>query len=69
MESPFKPDISSENFDSKHVNNPNWVDASAVKDCEKELSKSDVQDLFRGYYYNKLETQIQNQSSPRKNDL
>lgn len=34
MESPFTPDISIDNFDQNHVNNPEWKDAEAVKEIE-----------------------------------
>lgn len=53
MQSPYVPDIKVDNFDAKHVNNLEWKDAEAVKEKEVLLRKDSIQELFRGYYYNK----------------
>ena len=42
-----------DNFDQNHVNNQEWKDAEAVKESEQQLRRNSVQDLFKGYYYNK----------------
>ena len=53
MQSPFVPDISNDNFDQNHVNNPEWKDADVVKEAESELRRDSIQKLFESYYYNK----------------
>ena len=53
MTSEFIPDIHSDNFDQNHVNNQEWKDADAVKESEGQLRRDSVQELFKGYYYNK----------------
>ena len=69
MQSPYVPDINVDNFDTNHVNNQEWKDAEAVRESETQLRRNSVQELFKGYYYNKKEAQAgqpepaQNQSS------
>ena len=53
MQSEFVPDINVDNFDTNHVNNQEWKDAEAVKSSELELKRDSVQELFKGYYFNK----------------
>ena len=53
MQSEFVPDINVDNFDSNHVNNQEWKDAEAVKEQELQLRRDSVQQLFKGYYFNK----------------
>ena len=49
----YVPDITMDNFDTNHVNNQEWKDAEAVKSSELELKRDSVQELFKGYYFNK----------------
>ena len=68
MQSEFVPDINVDNFDTNHVNNQEWKDAEAVKEQEVQLRRDSVQQLFKGYYFNKNDVQKQpdnahNQSS------
>lgn len=51
----FVPDISKENFDTKHVNDAQWKDADLMPEHQEKLKQDKVQDLFKGYYYNKEE--------------
>ena len=53
MQSEFVPDINVDNFDTNHVNNQEWKDAEAVKEQEIQLRRDSVQQLFKGYYFNK----------------
>ena len=49
----YVPDITVDNFDTNHVNNQEWKDAEAVKESELQLKRDSVQELFKGYYFNK----------------
>ena len=53
MQSQYVPDINVDNFDTNHVNNQEWKDAEAVKESETQLRRNSVQELFKGYYFNK----------------
>ena len=55
MESPYIPDISIDNFDQNHVNNPEWKDAEKVAQVELDLKRDSVQKLFEEYYYNRYD--------------
>ncbi len=69
LNSQFVPDINVDNFDGNHVNNQEWKDAEAVKESEAQLRRESVQQLFKGYYYNKndvasnIPEPVMNQSS------
>ena len=47
------PDLNKDNFDQNHVNNLEWKDADAVKESEAQLRRDSIQQLFKGYYFNK----------------
>ena len=41
------------------MNNQEWKDAEAVKESETQLRRDSVQELFKGYYYNKHDFSMQ----------
>lgn len=47
------PDTTMDNFDANHVNNAEWKDQEAVKENELQLRRDSIQELFKGYYFNK----------------
>lgn len=49
------PDITADNFDQNHVNNPEWKDAEQVGKLEKELKDENVQFLFSEYNFNRYD--------------
>ena len=63
MQSQYVPDIHVDNFDQNHVNNQEWKDAEAVKESETQLRRDSVQELFKGYYYNKHDFSMQPEPS------
>ena len=50
---PFVPNPNQVNFDEHHVNNQEWKDAEAVKENEVHLRSPSIQQLFKGYYFDK----------------
>ena len=52
------PSSTEDNFDLKHVNNNDWKDAEAVKENQVLLRRNSVQNLFKGYYYDKHNHQL-----------
>jgi len=58
IKAPFVPSATDDNFDLKHVNNNDWKDAEAVKENQLLLRRNSVQALFKGYYYDKHNTQM-----------
>jgi hypothetical protein len=57
MRAPYMPDTSIDNFDTNHVNNSEWKDQDAVKENELQLRRDSIQELFKGYYFNKHDVQ------------
>lgn len=53
MRAPYLPDTTVDNFDTNHVNNSEWKDQDAVKENELQLRRDSIQELFKGYYFNK----------------
>lgn len=53
MIAPYVPKQNEDNFDLKHVNNNDWKDADVVKDNQLLLRRNSIQNLFKGYYYDK----------------
>ena len=56
MRSPFCPDITLDNFDDNHVNNSDWKDEQSVATIARQLNDPEIQELFKGYYFNKNST-------------
>ena len=54
MTAPYVPNPNSVNFDEHHVNNQEWKDAEAVKENEIHLLNPTTQQLFKGYYFDKM---------------
>ena len=50
------PDITAENYDDNHVNNSQWKDEQSVSTIARQLNDHEIQDLFKGYYFNKKQT-------------
>lgn len=46
-----------DNFDTNHVNNSEWKDQEAVAETELQLRRDSIQELFKGYYFNKNDVQ------------
>jgi hypothetical protein len=53
MPAPYIPNPNQVNFDENHVNNQEWKDAEAVKENEVHLRSPSIQQLFKGYYFDK----------------
>jgi len=51
-----------DNFDLSHVNNNEWKDADLVSENKDLLRRNSIQDLFKGYYFDK--TQGNNKTAP-----
>lgn len=49
----YQPDVTVDNFDTNHVNNAEWKDQEAVAETELQLRRDSIQELFKGYYFNK----------------
>ena len=51
------------------MNNQEWKDADAVKESEGQLRRDSVQELFKGYYYNKLDVSMAPEPSGAQSTL
>lgn len=58
IQAPFIPSATDDNFDLKHVNNNDWKDQDVVKENSLLLRRDSVQNLFKGYHYDKFHTQL-----------